>query len=268
MVISTHQTEDVAALCERVVVLDGGSVLFDGTVTDMVGQAAGRVWMAAERDPAAQYSWRTGQRPGPQRRRPAAVRRAHRAGPRGRLPAAGRRRSPRHRSGGRVMSCRGRILTAIERLPCRRSGAEGWPTLRALARVEAQRFARHPLFLLGVAILLIPMVAAVWQQRGRRQPDGRHADHRLPPRRLRLRRRAPADHLAAAHPRPRDDDAGGPAAAHARAVPGLPRPGRRRGRRGRSSCWSPAAIWTPVGDPSARTSPGSGTTPRSTCSPR
>ena len=60
VVISTHQTEDVAALCERVVVLDGGRVLFDGTVTDMVGQAAGRVWMAAERDPAAQHAWRTG----------------------------------------------------------------------------------------------------------------------------------------------------------------------------------------------------------------
>ena len=51
VVISTHQTEDVAALCERVVVLDGGRVLFDGTVTDMVAQAAGRVWMAAERRP-------------------------------------------------------------------------------------------------------------------------------------------------------------------------------------------------------------------------
>jgi len=60
VVISTHQTEDVAALCERVVVLDGGRVLFDGPVAEMVGQAAGRVWMAAERDPAAQYSWRTG----------------------------------------------------------------------------------------------------------------------------------------------------------------------------------------------------------------
>ena len=60
VVISTHQTEDVAALCERVVVLDGGRILFDGTVTDMVSQAAGRVWMAAERHPAAQHAWRTG----------------------------------------------------------------------------------------------------------------------------------------------------------------------------------------------------------------
>ena len=60
VVISTHQTEDVAALCERVVVMDAGRVLFDGAVTDLVDNAAGRVWMAAERDPAARYSWRTG----------------------------------------------------------------------------------------------------------------------------------------------------------------------------------------------------------------
>ena len=60
VVISTHQTEDVAALCERVVVIDEGRLLFDGTVTDLIGQAAGRVWMAAERDPAAQHAWRTG----------------------------------------------------------------------------------------------------------------------------------------------------------------------------------------------------------------
>ena len=60
VLISTHQTEDVAALCERVVVLDAGRIVFDGAVSDLVAQAAGRVWMAAERDPAARYSWRTG----------------------------------------------------------------------------------------------------------------------------------------------------------------------------------------------------------------
>ena len=60
VVISTHQTEDVAALCERVVVLDGGHILFDGPVPEMVEQANGRVWMADERDPAAEFAWRTG----------------------------------------------------------------------------------------------------------------------------------------------------------------------------------------------------------------
>ena len=42
--------------------------------------------------------------------------------------------------------------------------ADGSSALRALARVEAKRFARHPLFLLGIAIMLIPMVAVLWQQ--------------------------------------------------------------------------------------------------------
>ncbi len=60
VLISTHQTEDVAALCERVVVLDAGRVLFDGTVDTMIAGAAGRVWMGAERHPDAQHAWRTG----------------------------------------------------------------------------------------------------------------------------------------------------------------------------------------------------------------
>jgi ABC-2 type transport system ATP-binding protein len=60
ILISTHQTEDVAALCERVIVLDEGRVHFDGTVHDLVQAAEGRVWMAAERDPGARHAWRTG----------------------------------------------------------------------------------------------------------------------------------------------------------------------------------------------------------------
>jgi ABC-2 type transport system ATP-binding protein len=60
IVLSTHQTEDVAALCERVIVLDRGRVRYDGPVTDLVHQAAGRVWLADEPDPAAAVSWRTG----------------------------------------------------------------------------------------------------------------------------------------------------------------------------------------------------------------
>jgi ABC-2 type transport system ATP-binding protein len=60
VVLSTHQTEDVAALCERVIVLDRGRVRYDGPVTDLTGQAAGRVWLADEPDPAATVSWRTG----------------------------------------------------------------------------------------------------------------------------------------------------------------------------------------------------------------
>jgi ABC-2 type transport system ATP-binding protein len=60
VVLSTHQTEDVAALCERVIVLDQGRVRYDGPVTDLTGQAAGRVWLADEPDPAASVCWRTG----------------------------------------------------------------------------------------------------------------------------------------------------------------------------------------------------------------
>ena len=60
VVLSTHQTEDVAALCERVIVLDRGRVRYDGPVTELTGQAAGRVWLADEPDPAANVSWRTG----------------------------------------------------------------------------------------------------------------------------------------------------------------------------------------------------------------
>jgi len=60
VLLSTHQTEDVAALCDRVVVLDQGRVRFDGAVVDLVETAAGRVWLADAPDPGARASWRTG----------------------------------------------------------------------------------------------------------------------------------------------------------------------------------------------------------------
>ncbi len=60
VLLSTHQTEDVAALCERVVVLSDGKVHFDGSVTDLVGTAAGQVWLADDPSPDAIVSWRTG----------------------------------------------------------------------------------------------------------------------------------------------------------------------------------------------------------------
>jgi len=60
VLLSTHQTEDVAALCERVVVLAGGTVRFDGAVTDLVATAVGRVWLADESGDDALVSWRTG----------------------------------------------------------------------------------------------------------------------------------------------------------------------------------------------------------------
>ena len=60
VLLSTHQTEDVAALCERVVVLAGGIVRFDGPVTNLVATAAGQVWLADEPGHDAHVSWRTG----------------------------------------------------------------------------------------------------------------------------------------------------------------------------------------------------------------
>jgi len=60
VILSTHQTEDVAALCPRVVVMDGGRTLFDGTPAELAGMAAGRVWHAADRAADAHLSWRTG----------------------------------------------------------------------------------------------------------------------------------------------------------------------------------------------------------------
>jgi ABC-2 type transport system ATP-binding protein len=60
VLLSTHQTEDVAALCHRVVVMDRGQVLFDGTPAAMIDQARGRVWVSDEPDPGARLSWRTG----------------------------------------------------------------------------------------------------------------------------------------------------------------------------------------------------------------
>ena len=60
VLLSTHQTEDVAALCERVVVLAEGRVRFDGAVDELVATAGGQVWLADEPGPDSVVSWRTG----------------------------------------------------------------------------------------------------------------------------------------------------------------------------------------------------------------
>ncbi|MGW0875891.1 ABC transporter ATP-binding protein [Streptomyces sp. NPDC002740] len=60
VLLSTHQTEDVAMLCHRVVVLAQGRVRFEGTPADLTARAAGRVWSSTERDPDALAGWRTG----------------------------------------------------------------------------------------------------------------------------------------------------------------------------------------------------------------
>ncbi|MFE9031634.1 ABC transporter ATP-binding protein [Streptomyces iakyrus] len=60
VLLSTHQTEDVAMLCHRVIVMAGGRVRFEGTPAELTARAAGRVWSSTERDPGAKAGWRTG----------------------------------------------------------------------------------------------------------------------------------------------------------------------------------------------------------------
>ncbi len=60
VLLSTHQTDDVAAVCDRVVVLHQGRVRFTGTPAELGHQAARRVWLANGPDASARVSWRTG----------------------------------------------------------------------------------------------------------------------------------------------------------------------------------------------------------------
>ncbi|TDC84197.1 ATP-binding cassette domain-containing protein [Micromonospora sp. KC606] len=60
VLLSTHQTEEVMALCQRVIVLDRGTVRFEGTPVDLAALARGRVWTSGSRAPEALASWRAG----------------------------------------------------------------------------------------------------------------------------------------------------------------------------------------------------------------
>jgi ABC-2 type transport system ATP-binding protein len=60
VLLSTHQTEDVAALCREVVVLDQGTVLFRGSPSDLAASARGRVWRSDQREPGAALAWVAG----------------------------------------------------------------------------------------------------------------------------------------------------------------------------------------------------------------
>jgi len=59
VVLSTHNTAEVAALCQRVVVMTAGSVRFEGTPGELRGLAEGRVWESPTADPRATRSWMT-----------------------------------------------------------------------------------------------------------------------------------------------------------------------------------------------------------------
>ncbi|GGO87041.1 ABC transporter ATP-binding protein [Wenjunlia tyrosinilytica] len=60
VLLSTHQTEDVAMLCHRVVVLDRGRIRFDGTPAELTAAAEGRVWSSDAKAQGALAGWRTG----------------------------------------------------------------------------------------------------------------------------------------------------------------------------------------------------------------
>jgi ABC-2 type transport system ATP-binding protein len=61
VVLSTHNTAEVAALCSRVVVLSRGRSEFDGTPAALRALAEGRVWESEDPDPRADRSWLTGE---------------------------------------------------------------------------------------------------------------------------------------------------------------------------------------------------------------
>jgi ABC-2 type transport system ATP-binding protein len=60
VLISTHQTEDVSALCDRVLVIDAGAIRFDGTVPELLATAAGRVHLGPTPNGGAVQTWKTG----------------------------------------------------------------------------------------------------------------------------------------------------------------------------------------------------------------
>jgi len=60
VLLATHQTEDVSALCDRVLVIDAGRIRFDGSVAELVATAADRVHVGDAPLPGALTTWRTG----------------------------------------------------------------------------------------------------------------------------------------------------------------------------------------------------------------
>ena len=61
VVLSTHQTEDVSALCSEVVVMHEGRVLMRGAPDDIAAAADGHVWLSDTRDAHAELAWRAAQ---------------------------------------------------------------------------------------------------------------------------------------------------------------------------------------------------------------
>lgn len=58
VVVSTHMTDEAAAISSQVVVIADGATRFVGTAPGLTAMAAGRVWLAPEAPPRALRSWR------------------------------------------------------------------------------------------------------------------------------------------------------------------------------------------------------------------
>jgi ABC-2 type transport system ATP-binding protein len=57
VLLSTHTTSEVAALCQRVFVMLEGQLRFAGTPAELTAMAAGRVWVDDVEDPSAVRAW-------------------------------------------------------------------------------------------------------------------------------------------------------------------------------------------------------------------
>jgi ABC-2 type transport system ATP-binding protein len=57
VVLSTHHTAEVAAFCQRVIVMLQGRVHFDGTPSELARLAAGRVWIDRDANAPSERSW-------------------------------------------------------------------------------------------------------------------------------------------------------------------------------------------------------------------
>ncbi len=60
VLLSTHNTAEVAALCTRVLVMDRGRIVWSGSPEALAATAAGRVWESDRHLPTALRSWVTG----------------------------------------------------------------------------------------------------------------------------------------------------------------------------------------------------------------
>ena len=60
VLLSTHNTAEVAALCQHVLVMDRGRICWSGTPGELAAAARDRVWESQDDEPTALRSWLTG----------------------------------------------------------------------------------------------------------------------------------------------------------------------------------------------------------------